>query len=285
MPSGGRLFNSFGDEDEEQQSGHEYEDDTVASFDEELAQAEEQLDEEMDEAEQRINLAGYYRQLAKGGIFKDGSREAKMVDVEVRQFARERMAVLLNLPSAPKPQAEMPFNENQTTILKDWADHLIAKRSGIANPVVQSPSPPEAPKPVVKQPVKPAITPLAPPVGAQPSAPPRKQSKPKAPATQTAKVPSARPKSKVDYDRIADLTPFEENGKLYKFVTNPETGKRVKLKIGTEQQVQAPHRLPMPTAHQMASISAAQAGTDLETSSAAKSIRIQEAAALSILKQ
>jgi hypothetical protein len=236
--SGGYLFNNLDDPELE---------DSQTSEDDILDQ-EEQLDEEMSEAEKRINLAGYYKQLAKGGIFNDASEEAKIVDKEVRQFARERMAILLGLPSAPKPKVELPFTENQIQVLQWMADRYYEKQQqAVSQPAMRPPAPPAVvPPPQVAKPTIPTIKPLSAPANAQKS-----ESKP----VRKAKTD----KSKIDYDKISDGEVFLENGKHWKFVTNPETGKRLKLGVNLKRQVTPPHRQPMPSNESMAMISEQQA--------------------------
>lgn len=247
---GGKLFNSLDpdlDDDNSQQ-------DSVDDLDEELSEQEEILDEELAEAEHRFNLGSYYRQLAKGGIFKDSSEAAKIVDAEVRAFARERMAVLLNLSTAPKPQAELPFNEDQIAVLQWLADRYREKQQQAASqPTVQSPAPPAKPlPPQAAKPSMPQVTPLAPPANAQ-----------AAPAKPRKKVPVAAAKQpaeeKVNYDLIADGVVFVEKNKHWKFVTNPETGVRIKMSVSLKNQVIPPHRRRMPTDQELIMISAQQA--------------------------
>lgn len=286
----GSLFNSFDDE-ELDGSSEDAEQDSV----EQLFEEAEELDEEMVEAEKRISLAGYYQRLARGGIFKDGSDEARIVDAEVRQFARERMSVLLGLPSAPKPHVEMPFNDDQLEALRQWADRIIEKQRNAGQPQMVSPKPPQLPSPSPQQrPSQPVITPVQAPPQMQQMAKPSRG----AMDTQARKKPAAqRPpqqvrkrqqKTKADYSNIPDLQPFEVEGVTYKWVTNPDNGERVMLKVNTQRQVgqgaHHPDRLPNLSPQALAAISADKAVEALETTPAAKNQTIQAAAALSIIK-
>jgi|SRR6185312_9582088 len=241
MP-GGKLYNSIDSELDDDVEAQTAAPDDLDDFDEEI-------DEEMSEAEQRINLAGYYRILAKGGIFKDGSEAARIVDAEVRAFARERMALLLNLSSAPKAKVDLPFTEDQINVLQWLADRYVEKARASQN--VAPLAPPTQPvAPQVTKPAAPAITPLVPPQNAQ-----------RAPAKPQAQR-QRKPKEKVNYDLIADGVVFQEDGKHWKFVTNPETGQRLKMGVNLKKQVgagSAAHRLPMPSNDQMDRISHQQA--------------------------
>lgn len=285
------LFNSFDDEELDGGAQAEDQQDPV----DELFDAEEELDEEMVEAEKRITLAGYYQRLARGGIFKDGSDEARIVDTEVRQFARERMSVLLGLPSAPKsapkPQAELPFSEEQLDALRQWADRIIERQHNGGQPQMSSPKPPQLPAAAPQQrTTQPVITPVAPPPT---MAKPRKgaldvQARRKTPQPQQRK---RNQKQDIDqaYANVPDLQPFEVDGVTYKWVRNPDTNERVRLKVNTAKQVgatgQHPGRLPTLSEHAAAAMSASKAAEDLETTPAAKNQTIQAAAALSILKE
>lgn len=236
--AGGRLFNSD-DEDDLLQSNESLEDD--------ILEQEEQLDEELAEAEHRFNLGSYYRQLAKGGIFKDGTEAAKIVDAEVRAFARERMAILLNLSTAPKPKIEMPFSDRQIEVLQVLADRYDDKLRQGSTPVVRPLLPPPHPQALQSaRPTTPVITPLTSPANAQ-----------RAPI-KARKKPTDKPVT-VNYDAIPDGEVFLENGKHYKLVTNPENGQRLKMKVNLEKQVTPPNRTPMPSASDMETLSAQQA--------------------------
>lgn len=239
------------------------------------AQSEEQeaLDAELEEAQFRINLGQYYAVLVKkGGIFKDGSRAAKTVDDEVSAFARERMATLLNLTSAPKPKVELPFTQEQIQVLVAIANRYMEKQQAI--PTVK---PPETatPKPApIAVPTIPTIQSLAPPTSVKPEA-----SKPAAPtAAKKPKKPRLSTKEPVEgmvvehegeYQRYVndggqlviypfpDGEVFEFAGKHWKYVTNPETKKRLKMSVSLKKQVGVGHqRLPMPDMQQYSEIQA-----------------------------
>lgn len=284
----GSLFNSF-DEEELDDGPAAAEEDPV----EELLEEAEELDEEMVEAEKRISLAGYYQRLARGGIFRDNSEEARIVDAEVRMFARERMSVLLGLPSAPKPQVELPFSDEQLDALRQWADRIIEKQRNAGQPQMVSPKPPQLPPAAAPQrPTQPIITPVqAPPQMAKPSRGAMDVQARKKPAAAKPAVQPRKRQQKVknDYSHIPDLQPFEVDGTTYKWVTNPDSGERVMLKVNTQRQVGQgvghPDRLPNLSPQALAAISADKAMEALETTPAARNQTIQTAAALSIIKK
>lgn len=262
--AGGAIFNSFDDDEFVDTSTQTPTQDLEA---EELIDPVDDLiddyDEEMNEAEHKINLAGYYRQLAKGGIFKDKSEAAKIVDNEVRAFARERMAALLNLSSkqAEEKKIELPFTDGQVAVLQWLADryHEKQQQAPQSQPMMRSPAPPAQPQ--AAQPIKPAlpqVTSLAPPSTASKA--------PKKPQQQKRQTPVQKiVKGKADYSLIADNTPFEEGGKMYKLVTNPDNGQRVKLKVHMDQKVTSPHRIPMPSVEAMGAVSMQQSHEALAT--------------------
>jgi hypothetical protein len=298
--AGGSLFNSVDDDaaafddefDTKPVPADEAADEADAIVDEATEQSEEtqdeQLDDEMSEAERRIALAGYYKILAKGGVFKDGSEEAAIVDQELREFARDRMSTLLGLPST-KPKVEQSWpanvvaNEEQANALLQIADRFIERQNAPSSPVVKPLAAPAQPAaPVVKKPQGPVVKPLAPPPNATPrKAPAKPAAKPvaKKPAAPKAKK-AAEPK--LDYDNIPDGEVFEEKGKKYKFVRNPDTGDRIKLHVTGQQQVRSPHALPMPmTRADIEAVSEAHALRSINSNPALKDQRLIAAAALS----
>lgn len=263
----GNLFNSVDEDDLDPAVTVQQNADST----EENTEEQEILDAELEEAQFRINLGNYYAVLVKkGGIFKDGSKAAKCVDDEVSAFARERMATLLNLSSAPKPKVELPFTEEQIQVLVAIANRYMEKQQAI--PTVKAPEA-TSPKPAqITAPVTPTIQSLAPPVVSKPEATkPATAKKPK-----TAKKPTKEigegsiveqqgefvryvmDAGKLVAARIPDGEVFEINGKHWKYVTNPETGQRLRMRVSLQKQVTPPQRLPMPAMEQYSEIQARQ---------------------------
>jgi len=265
--SGGSLFNSF---DETEFGGNSSEQSEVDQIEVSLDEVIDDYDEEMDEAEQKINLAGYYRVLVKGGLFKnDTSEAAKIVDAEVRAFAKERMAALLNLTSKKEEKKiELPFTDTQISVLQWLADRYYEKQQQApqSQPMMRPLAPPTQPQALqAQQPKIPQVVPLtSPKAGAMDLVASRKPSK-KTQEVKRQPTVQKTAKGKTDYSLIADNTPFEENGNTYKLVTNPETKERIKLKVHKDKKISSPHRLPMPSAQAMVSLSEAKAHEALAT--------------------
>lgn len=280
MPAGG-IFNSF-DEDEfsstpEEEQAQQASPGIVISSDEDpIDEQFEEVDEHMSEAERRISLAGYYKQLAKGGVFNDGSEEAAVVDAELKQFARERMDLLLNLGNY-KPKVEMPFTDAQVEVLRALADRYAQKQSTPSGqPQVRPLQPPAAPAaPQQVRPTVPQVKPLTPPPNAQ-----RASQAASRPAR--AKKPVAKPKApKVDIETFPLGEVFEENGKKYKVVEHPDNGKRMKIHV-TARQVGQARSVPMPTPQQMEHVSEQMAQRDLNSNAALKNDRLALGAAMAV---
>jgi hypothetical protein len=289
MPAG-ELFNSF--DDDEFDSGPEVQQQQVAapapgiviSVDDDEPQPEyEEIDEEMSEGQRRISLAGYYMQLAKGGVFKDGTEEAALVDAELKQFARERMDLLLNLGNY-KPKVEMPFTDGQIEVLKALADRYSQKQLAPQQPQqpqVRPLAPPTAPAaPQATRPTVPQVKPLTPPANA--GKPSQAAQKPRAKKPTAAPVAKPRPPKvdRVDIEQYPLGEVFEENGKQYKVVEHPDTGKRMKVHV-TAGQVRNPRQVPMPSIHEMDHVTARDAERNLNSNPALKHQSIVTAAAMS----
>lgn len=292
--SGGSLFNSSADDDfdAEFDTQPESAETSPTSIDElvdevdDSPEEEEELDDEMSEAERRISLAGYYKLLAKGGVFNDGSDEAKVVDKELKSFARDRVVVLLNLPSQ-KPKIELPFNEQQIEALLSMANRIIERQTlQPVNAVVPAVRPLAAPvAPVASRPTKPAgpqIKPLVAPLGAKKPAPAVVKKVVKVAPAPIAKVAA----KKKDVVHTAENTAlgeiFEENGKKYKFVPHPENGDILKINVSAaRRQVAHPGAIPMPQLQQMEQLSEQIAHLNVNANPAMKNQQLVTAAAFS----
>lgn len=249
----------------------------ISDDDDVLSEADEQLDEEMSEAERRINLAGYYKQLARGGVFKDGSEEAAIVDGELKEFARERMSILLNL-GTHKPKVELPFTADQVEMLKALADRYAQKQASPSQPTVRPLASPSAPAaPVATRPAIPQVKPLAPPANARKPAQAVQKPVAKKPAQQA--VPKGKPRAGRDYDDISDGEVFTERGKQYRFVPHPDSsiGGRLKVHV-TPGPVRNPQAIAMPI--DMAQESHRSAENNINANPALKNQRIVTAVAM-----
>lgn len=236
-------------------------------LDDDETQTEESsdADDEYSEAEHRLAVAAYYRQLTRGGLFNDDSDEARQVDEEVRQFARERMDILIGIRAESPKSTELPFTDEQLSTLRQWANHLIERAAKPTVPVVRPMTPPPVAKPPI--PVPAAVQPLAPPkAGRKPLV--KKETRPL--ASKPARKASGKTEVKAeplvpDYEALKKSgEPFVENGKKYKFVyvERPGGGKHVKMDV--TEQVANPRAIPTPTPQQAEYLSAMHAGKTID---------------------
>lgn len=180
-------------------------------------------DQELDEAQRRIALANYYMLLTKGGFFDTDSEEAKTVDMEVRNFARHRMAVLLNIKS--EKSQELPpqlseFTKERVEALVQLADRMLAPKATPQQQVVATATPVLVPKKV----------------------PP--------PSEETA-VRKKKKKQNVDFSTLPEGATFEDSdGKVWKVV---EVGGQ-KTKISVNGFVKNPHARAIPLGPQATAI-------------------------------
>lgn len=239
---------------------------------------DEEIDDELREAELRLSKAAYYKVIAKNGVIEDdGSREAQEVNAEARLWARQSMVRLLKgaAPEAAAPIAQLPFTEKQLAALIAVANKILAQQGEKpADPAVRTISATPAPavptvrtiqtKPVKMPPPKksgPKTPPAAP--AAASARPPRKEEP--APGKKEKVIRAKRgPNGEVDYDAIPTDVLFKDvDGQLYKFVSHPnEDNTRIKRKVSG--QVRAPG-LPMPSPQAMEGISATQSMDALNT--------------------
>jgi hypothetical protein len=237
---------------------------------------DDNIDEELSEAEKRIAKAMYYKAIVRGGVVEDdGTAQAAEVNDEAKVWARQQMAVLLGLVTAvaPAPKADATFDEREVKALKLLASKLVAMGEEEAKP-----------EPVVKK-VSAPTTPVVKKVGAPP-APPQPKPTPKSPQKTNAKpAPVSAKKSGqaskgVDEDRVADGEEFvDASGRTCRMVPNPilnpdhpsydpdvfnpespaynpKAKRRVKIVVA--RQVKNNQARPMPSPQEMAGISMAQ---------------------------
>jgi hypothetical protein len=165
----------------------------------------------MSEAERRLDLAGYYRQLIHGFAFESEEPGARQVEGELRAFAEGRLQVLLGIRPYDQPRAaavKPQFTDEEATALRKFAAMTEAERkvlwallataarskSVVGAPPIAPPKPQPAPvKIVAAQPQAkpvPGIRRLAAPNSAQSPSPAPRVVRP-APAPQPA--PRTRP--------------------------------------------------------------------------------------------
>lgn len=105
-------------------------------------QDEERFDEQMDEADKRLEVASYYRILLRGALFDDESEAALSVQREVRGFIKTRLEVLLGMRTekAAVP-TKQPFTEEQLEALKALANRVLKKPELVAVKDAPKPEP------------------------------------------------------------------------------------------------------------------------------------------------
>lgn len=196
----------------------------------------------MAEVDRRLDVAAFYRQLLRGSLFEGDSASAAIVEAEVRQFAVQRLEVLLNIRSEPVKVVEATplFTDLEVQTLRILLQQLVKKGMLPAAKVeVQAPPPPPTPKPpTIKRVAAPApITPptvtkrVAPAVMATPSRPP----------VPVKKKPGRKP------------------GAQTKVVAHPDDGRPVTMNL--TKQVQGTGAVPFPPDMHAAMHSAASAST------------------------
>jgi hypothetical protein len=269
---------SFGGGNQEDESEEDVVDQVVQELD------DDEIDDELREAEKRLSKAAYYKQIALNGVIEDdGSPEASEINAESRLWARQRMLVLLKgepVIAAPVV-AESQFNDKEVFALKKVAEKiLLSMGEKPVDPVV---------KKVQTTPVKPTVptvrkiqTTVKKPGGSTPPKKPPTQAPPAASAAAKPKKP-LKPKKdadgEVDYEAIPSGTVFTDtDGQLYRFLDNPNfnpenprSKPRTKMKVTT--QVKTPGSIPMPSPSQMSGITAAQSmeAVNIGTSASASS--------------
>jgi hypothetical protein len=228
---------------------------------------DEDIDDELREAEKRLAKAAYYKVVASQGVVDDnGSREASEVNAEAKLWARQSMVKLLRGedPMAP-PKPVTTFTESEVDELKQLAASssplkaLVAKAiaMGMVSTPIAEPSVRKVSAPVTKEPtVRKVQTQPAP-----------KQYQPKQVQTPVKKRP-LRPRKdengEIDLEAIPSGEVFKDvDGQLYKLVDNPnfnpdnpKSKPRTKIKVTT--QVKTPGSIPMPSVSQMPGITSAQ---------------------------
>ena len=176
--------------------------------------AAQDMVDKISEAEKRIRVATYYMQLTKQSVFGDGSEEGAIIDEEIRQFARERMASLLNIDS-DKPAPEAAFTDQEVVILKSVAAKVLStsmgRDLGVAAPRMAK-------------------------IAAPKLATPKQQIAPKGVTLkQSAAQPHPKQSGEVTLNEV-----FQEDGKLFKFVESPSGGDPVKIQVKKKSQVGQP---------------------------------------------
>jgi hypothetical protein len=227
---------------------------------------DDDIDEELSEAEKRLAKAAYYKAIVRGGVVEeDGTPQAAEVNAEARVWARQMMGKLLGIAREQAPvKVESPFTPNEVTALKKLAGFALAKMGELpAEPQVKMVEAPKTPtlRKIQAQQQQPAPR-TAPPAPSKPQPGPGKT----ATAGKGKKPPKAKPGADgtVNYDSIPSKTPFTDtDGQIYKFVDNPnydpdKKGSKPRTKLKVTNQVRGVGAMPTPNKAQMEAITASQ---------------------------
>jgi hypothetical protein len=108
---------------------------------------DDEIDEELSEAEKRLAKAAYYKAIVRGGVIEDdGTSQATEVNSEAKVWARQMMGKLLGLASSlPVPvKVESQFTDNEVKALKKMAGVVLRQMGELPNdPVVKKVEAPE----------------------------------------------------------------------------------------------------------------------------------------------
>ena len=79
------------------------------------------VDDLMNEAERRFEVAQYYKLLLQDNLFENKTEASERVEDEIRSFIRERLSVLLGIKQ-PKSINGEAFTDEQVSVLRGLAD-------------------------------------------------------------------------------------------------------------------------------------------------------------------
>lgn len=214
-----------------------------------------ELDDQLDDVEQRLDVAKYYRTLLSGTLFSgEQSGAATVVTQRVRRFVREELRTLLGLAS-PKPDLAAVFSTEQVEALRAVADRLLQREQILV--------PRAAPTPEQLRPKAPEASPQLQ-TRSQPAAPRRAPAQPpKAEIAKPKPVKSAVPKGKrkVLQEAVTEtgvkVVTSETNGRT---ITEYFNAKGDKLQeLDRSPPIRSPDAVPPLNREQLEYISASQA--------------------------
>lgn len=163
---------------EEAEAQREEQETYEAEAEEEAQTLDEELENYMDLVDQRLEVASFYRALLKNSLFGNNKQKASIiVEKEVRDFCRNRLAVLMGIKQESAPvQAtpiNLPFSQDQIDALIQVANQLLNRAKG----------PSVAPTVVPARIQEPTVNPVSMPVS-------KTVNKPTRPAKNTATKPT-----------------------------------------------------------------------------------------------
>lgn len=265
--------------DTEEPSTEEYEQAAADAVAEAFTGSTDDIDDQLEDVEQRLELASYYRVFLNDNPFNDDSPAATIVGDELKEFVKGRLRVLLGLRAEPtqvKP-VELPFNEDEVKALKMIAAKVTGKPALLeSKPKPKEPSirKVEAPKPAMikkQAPAQPALR-----KAAGPSTKPQPGKKPV--------NRSSTPKTTVAPDGTEYI---EKNGKKYRKVVEQgvwNTGEveEKEVLVDVTGQVRNPNALPMPTGKALEIVTMQKAAETIEAAVEGNDPRINAAIPLAI---
>lgn len=227
----------------------------------------DEWDDQMSEVELRLKKASYYRTLLDGHLFNDpGDQIALDIEKEIRQFARHRLGVLLNLTSDTGQKTDI-FSTQEIDGLKALAAAFTSQEVAILKTLAAK---------VLNRPG--LLTPAPPKAESQPSPAPkpslRKREAPEPKPVKKAVKETAAPQGKNEVlPEDGDI--IKEGGRVFKvrwieatpdYVPPPGVQKAVRgnttfkvVKLDITKQGRSKGGLPMPDANQLSQITAMQA--------------------------
>lgn len=84
-------------------------------------QSVDDIDDVMDEAEKRFEVAQYYKLLLNDSLFENKTEASMRVEEEIRAFIKDRLGVLLGIRPSKSASSES-FTDEQISVLRDFAD-------------------------------------------------------------------------------------------------------------------------------------------------------------------
>lgn len=217
---------------------------------------DDDIEDQLSEAEKRLAKAVYYKAIIKGGVVEDnGTEQAQEVNDEAKAWARSRMAVLLGVRAEAKPAVEL-FTDDEVAALKKLASKVMGLASAPPEPVVKVMPASTAPEPKIAK--------VA---ASKPVSTPEPQNK-----RRRVMRPLKDDEGKIDYDSIPSGKEFKDvDGSVYKFVDNPNfdpsiPGSRARAKKKLTAQVSGADikRHPPPDKHMLETYSQIQSATTVD---------------------
>jgi hypothetical protein len=296
------LFDEFSSEFDDSNLEESHNDGVAAQVVQSLYD-DDDIDDELAEAEKRLAKAAYYKAILRDGVVnEDGTEHAAEVNSEFRAFCRQMMGKLLGIVREQPPQkVDLPFTEIEINALKSLAKQALlmgmVKDDSPPEPTVRKVSQPDLPQ-VRKQSEPP--TPKVRKQGAKKKpvvqtklhAKPQPQAQEKQPVQAKTEKPASAAKKPIkpkvnsdgefDYDSIPTGKEFtEKDGTVWKFVDNPnfdpnDPNSKPRAKIKVTGQVRPSTAVPMPTGHQLEAITHSQSVQAVNNITSANPVFVDE---------